>query len=299
MKWNPDISGWAALLILTLFASVWGYWGMIENFYEGWYYESSWMNLKLMFYQYLSPVFIFLLLGILVIYLKRWSVLFILLLGSWIIWYYHNWFYFLPFIPSAIFAFWGKIRKQRLALKLHLLIPAMTLLAAGAEPVYRVSTRIKKHTGEAVNIKTSTGWIKWVQEGPGWSKTSYNWYEAVGICRRLDSSGNHFSDQQQNSWRLPDIDEAVTSMHRHGRPAGGKWDTKAEYAFYDRLPDKEFPMWNRHSPIIYWWTGTGPSADTSYAWMISANGVVKKVKKKFKAGYYGFRAVTNIPDDSK
>ncbi|MBN8699606.1 MAG: hypothetical protein J0L54_08325 [Chitinophagales bacterium] len=254
------------------------------------------MNLKLMFYQYLSPVFIFLMLGIGVIYLKKWSVLFIMLFGCWIIVYYRNWFYFLPFLPAALLALWGNIRKQKLALKIHLLIPAITLVTAGAEPVYRVSTRIKKHTGEAVIVTTGTGRIKWIQEGPGWGKASYNWYEAVRICRQLDSSGNRISDREQNIWRLPDIDEAVTSMHRHGSPAGGKWDQAAETAFYDRLPDKEFPMWRRHSPIIYWWTGTGPLSDTTYAWMISANGVVKKVKKKFKAGYYGFRAVTTLPD---
>jgi hypothetical protein len=295
VKWNYNRSGWASLLLFTLFACLWGFWGIIENFYEGWYYTSVWMNLKLMFYQYLSPVLLFLILGLLLIYCRRWSILFILLLGGWIIKYYGNWFYFLPFLPSAILGYWGNIDNKKLALKIHLIAPICVIILAGIEPVYRVSTRIKKHTGETVLIHLNNhDFIRWAQEGPGWDHLPHNWYEAVQQASRIDSTGAILTKENLHIWRLPTIEEAVLSLHRHGTPAGGVWNSRKEKAEYKIMPDKEFPMWKRHAPIIYWWLASTPKSDTSYAYMISANGIVKKVKKKAKAGYYGFRAIKTV-----
>ena len=35
-------------------ACFWAFWGIIENFHEGWYFDSTWSNLAPMFGQYLS-----------------------------------------------------------------------------------------------------------------------------------------------------------------------------------------------------------------------------------------------------
>ena len=62
-------------------------------------------------------------------------------------------------------------------------------------------------------------------------------------------------------------------------------------------PDKETPLWDRYSKIIYWWTGTGK--DSVSAYLAAYNGAVSSQNKKFAAGYYGFRAVRDpVPGDS-
>jgi hypothetical protein len=51
------------VVLSTAIASFWAFWGIIENFHEGWYFESIWPNLGLMVVQYLSLMLIFLTLG--------------------------------------------------------------------------------------------------------------------------------------------------------------------------------------------------------------------------------------------
>jgi hypothetical protein len=48
-----QILGWIAVGLSTLAGCFWAFWGIIENFHEGWYYPSLWMNLSLMVVQYL------------------------------------------------------------------------------------------------------------------------------------------------------------------------------------------------------------------------------------------------------
>ena len=58
--WTPRrFLGWLAVALSTSIASLWAFWGIIENFHEGWFHESLLLNVGLMFVQYLSPVMIF------------------------------------------------------------------------------------------------------------------------------------------------------------------------------------------------------------------------------------------------
>ncbi len=54
-----QIAGWIAVGLSTAITCVWAFWGIIENFHEGWYNESLLSNVGLMFVQYLSPMLIF------------------------------------------------------------------------------------------------------------------------------------------------------------------------------------------------------------------------------------------------
>jgi hypothetical protein len=54
-----QIAGWIAVGISTTITCFWAFWAIIENFHEGWYYESWLSNVGLMFVQYLSPMLIF------------------------------------------------------------------------------------------------------------------------------------------------------------------------------------------------------------------------------------------------
>lgn len=48
------------MLLGSALSCFWAFWGIIENFHQGWYSTSVWMNLGLMFVQYLAPMLFFL-----------------------------------------------------------------------------------------------------------------------------------------------------------------------------------------------------------------------------------------------
>ena len=68
------VVGWIAVGLSTAITCVWAFWGIIENFHEGWYYESLLSNLGMMFIQYLSPMLIFMGVTLVSIYWSRFGV---------------------------------------------------------------------------------------------------------------------------------------------------------------------------------------------------------------------------------
>jgi hypothetical protein len=89
--------------------------------------------------------------------------------------------------------------------------------------------------------------------------------------------------------RLPAVNEAVRSVVRHGQNGGGMWDVETARATYQMTPDKESPLWNVHSQVIYWWTVT--EADEECAYIIVHDGKVWPRAKQSSAGCTGFRCV--------
>ena len=116
-----------------------------------------------------------------------------------------------------------------------------------------------------------------------------NWHEARKVCQHLGEDGLTPASAPQDIWRLPTVDEAVRSMARFGQNSGGVWDAEAAKATYKTPPDKESPLWNVHSQVIYWWTAT--EADDQRAYIIVYDGKVWRRSKEFSAGYMGFRCV--------
>jgi hypothetical protein len=57
---NPSklqlVLGWTAVSVSILATCFWSFWGIIENFHEGWHYRTWHQNIGLMFLQYLSPM---------------------------------------------------------------------------------------------------------------------------------------------------------------------------------------------------------------------------------------------------
>lgn len=80
-------------------------------------------------------------------------------------------------------------------------------------------------------------------------------------------------------------------MAQHGQNGGGKWEMDSQTATYMLTPDKESPLWNVHSQVIYWWTGT--EIDASRAYMIAYYGRVWPRDKRFAPDYFAFRCVRN------
>jgi hypothetical protein len=78
-------------------------------------------------------------------------------------------------------------------------------------------------------------------------------------------------------------------MARHGKNSGGIWDAENAEAAYKTTPDKESPLWNVYSQVIYWWTAT--EVDEERAYIIVYDGKVWPRSKVFGPAYLGYRCV--------
>ena len=101
-------------------------------------------------------------------------------------------------------------------------------------------------------------------------------------------------EEKVNIWRLPTVEEAVASQMLHGEDVGGKWDLENEKAIYGLTPDKETPLWDPHSRVIYYWTDTIASEGRAY--IIVYNGGVFSRSVEIKPDHLSFRPVRGCPD---
>jgi len=194
-------------------------------------------------------------------------------------------------VLAALFAF-GRPRPRRLALALVVGLPVLTLLVCGAEPAWRVPRRFDDGDRGARRVEGNGVKLMWAPAGPGWpDRGGFDWEEAKRRCRHLTADGTALADTPQNIWRLPTVAEAVASLTRHGENCGGTWDAATAKATYRIMPDKETPLWNPHSQVIYWWTAT--ETDDGQAYMVVYNGQVHPRSKRDR--YFAFRAVKDVP----
>lgn len=101
-------------------------------------------------------------------------------------------------------------------------------------------------------------------------------------------------DTEQNIWRLPTVEEAVDAMMIHGQGSGGTWDAENENASYMKTPDKETPLWDVHSKVIYYWTAETTPDDDQRAFIIVYHGEVFDRVKTEGQSYLSFRAVKEV-----
>jgi len=297
------VVGWSAVALNLLVSCLWAFWGAIENFHEGWWLPSLWSNLGLMLVQYLSPMLATILLGLLGLRWPRIGGLAYLLVGG-----YFSRRYLFGRIGSMSWAgillalvmaggcgligllFWfGRPRPRRLAYHLTWGLPLAVALASGAEGAWRVATR---HDDGDRGIRTVEGngvRLTWAPAGPGWPTSGVSLEDAKRICRHLSEDGLRLADDPQDIWRLPTVQEVVQSLTRHGMNAGGQWDEESHKASYRLWPDKESPLWNPDSQIIYWWTAS--EVDSEHVYRVAYNGYVLLVPKKMSMGSCAFRAV--------
>ena len=167
--------------------------------------------------------------------------------------------------------------------------PLLTLIIAGIVPAVRVSQRLDDGNLNARLVYGNGVDLTWAPEGPGWPREGGNWYAAQRACEHLSEDGLTSESTSQNNWRLPTVEEAVRSMTRQGENSGGEWDVETAQATYLITPDKESPLWNPHSQVIYWWTAT--VANEEQAYIIAYDGKVWPRSKDFGPAYLGFRCV--------
>jgi hypothetical protein len=176
-----------------------------------------------------------------------------------------------------------------LAVSLAVGLPLLTLILFGIEPVLRVSQRVDDGNLQARSILGNGVNLTWAPGGPGWPRAGSDWFEAQQACQHLREDGLTLAPSPLHIWRLPTVEESVRSMARHGQNSGGVWDAESTKATYETTPDKESPLWNVHSQVIYWWTAT--EVDEKHAYIIVYDGKAWPRGKEFGPAYLGFRCV--------
>jgi len=287
------LAGWTAVSLSILITCFWAFWGIIENFHEGWYFESLLSNLALAFAQYLSPMLIFMGVTLISIFWPRFGgglhgVIALLAIGFFQAFSNAATFLIiLPLIGMGVLYWIGRPKPRKLAATLIVGLPMLTLIIAGIGPVIRVSQRLDDGNLNARLVQGNGVDLTWAPDGPGWPRQGGNWHEAQQACQQLSEDGLTVAPTPQDIWRLPTVDEAVRSMARHGQNSGGVWDAENAEANYETTPDKESPLWNVHSQVIYWWTAT--EIDEERAYIIAYDGKVWPRSKQFGPAYLGFR----------
>jgi hypothetical protein len=292
---NRNLVGWIAVGTSVAIACFWAFWGIVENYHEGWYYGSLLPNLALMFAQYLSPMLIFMGVAVTSISWPRLGAVLHVILALAVAWFFRAFtntvilFLIAPLVGIGALYWFGRPRPRKLALALAIGLPLLTLILAGIGPVLRVSRRVDDGNLAARSVQGNGVTLIWAPDGPGWPREGTDWYAAQQACQQLSEDGLTLASVPQHAWRLPRVEEAMRSMARHGQNSGGVWDAATAKATYARPPDKESPLWNVHSQVIYWWTATEVDADRAY--IIVYDGKVWPRAKGFGPAYLGYRCV--------
>ena len=207
-------------------------------------------------------------------------------------------------------------------------IPLVLGIGLAIEPAVRVATRVDDGDYGARLIQGNGVRLLWAPDGPGW-QVSVSWNEVAlyglqpvgftgkaygidgkcnadtsegcarerdmqqyNVCLYLSDDGAHLETTPQNYWRMPTTDELVRSLVRHGENAGCTWNQRKGRQPCAVTPDKETPLWNPHSPIIYLLSADEASPRESY--FVSYNGGVYTRLKFVGMGSQGYRCVRDV-----
>lgn len=291
-----QVVGWLAVTSSIAITCFWSFWGIIENFHEGWFHESLLLNVGLMFLQYLSPMIIFMSLTMLAIAFPRVGSLAHVLAGLLLLLFLFDLsdrvaslFVMLPMLLLGCLYWYGRPQPRRTAYLLATGLPVLTLVVCGVEPATRVAGRVDDGNVQARLVEGNGVRLVWAADGVGWPRDGVAWHEAVRRCQYLTEDGSTMADVPLNVWRLPMVEEVVRSMSRHGVDSGGVWNEQTKTATYRVWPDKESPLWNVHSQVIYWWTAT--EVDDERAYIVTYDGRPWLRRKRFGPAYLGYRCV--------
>ncbi len=289
-----EIVGWTAVIISTSLASLWAFWGAIENFHEGWYSESLIENIGVMILQYALMMMVFVILTVVSLRWPRIGGTLHAAAGVYLAAFLFGrgaglYFVGVPLVVLGLLYWYGRAYPLRRAYRIAVGVPLLIYVGFSVEPAIRVSGRFDDGNRGARIVEGNGVRLKWAPEGPGWPRRGIHYGEAQRICRYLKTDGESLSNTAQDIWRLPTIDEVVRSMTRRGTNCGGAWDSVNGSATYTTTPEKESPLWDPHSPIIYWWTSTEIDSGTVYR--VIYHGGVNRMKKEWGLGSLGFRAV--------
>jgi hypothetical protein len=208
-------------------------------------------------------------------------------------------------------------------------LPLVLGLVLAVAPAYRVSRRLDDGDRSERWILGNGVALRWAPAGPGWNRdggVAWNevalygkgvpgfegkrfgdgglcngaggWTEhcateqemmAYNVCLHLNQDGTQLMLDWQGIWRMPTTDEVVRSLVRHGAHAGCTWDGTARRAVCAVRPDKETPLWDPQSRVVYYWTSD--EADQGNAHFVVYHGAVVATPKYAALGSRGYRCV--------
>ncbi|MFA5466731.1 MAG: hypothetical protein WC251_02660 [Candidatus Izemoplasmatales bacterium] len=299
------VLGWLAVAITLTISGLWAYWGSIENFHEGWYSTSLWENLFMMFFQYLLFSIVFVFLAIVTLKWKLVGLILHLGLAGFSVWFFSGSHFsvlylliVLPVLGLGLLYFFGEPKPLILARSLILGIPLLIIISISLVQGIKVSQRVNDFDFGLRIVEGNGVTLAWAPRGPGWPDEGITWEEAKERCKYLSSDGTTLMDEEQNIWRLPTVDEVVRSLMLHGENAGGTWNPATKTATYVLTPDKESPLWDVHSQVIYYWTSESFEEDEQRAFIIVYHGGVHAKMKIDGQDYLSFRAVKDVDSES-
>ncbi|MCL5073050.1 MAG: hypothetical protein M1308_19495, partial [Actinobacteria bacterium] len=172
--------------------------------------------------------------------------------------------FIIPLTAIGLLFFFGRAKPRKLAYILIMVLPIAMLIVTSTFGIVKLSKRIDDGNYGQRITEAGSNCLVWASRGPGWPDRGVSYYEAKEICAHLNEDGTMLLDEKVNIWRLPAVEEAVASQMIHGEYAGGVWDSENKKAKYKLTPDKETPLWDPHSKIIYYWTDTIATKDSAY-----------------------------------
>lgn len=312
--------GWISLLLMFGISCFWAFWGVMENFHEGWYYTTLTENIMLMFVQYLSPLLICLILSLVACLSPRVAGLLYWLVGLafTVFIFYTRYEITMPIVLSwlpvlvplfiiGLGLYQNQMPSRKVVFTVAILMPLILAISLAIPPLRRIDRRSydntkaeNYHSNVTILLQydeksiTMEETLLWAPEGPGWNKIGdVTFAKANEICSRLSEDGKKLEEKPVYIWRLPSVDEVVQSQEHDGKSCGGTWDNKKEIASYDFPPDKEYPLWEPYSPVIYWWTSSQRDSDKK-VYMVVYHGQVHARNPNTSMGSLGFRAVKKI-----
>jgi hypothetical protein len=256
-------------------------------------------------FQYLLFTIVFVLLALISLRWKKIGLALHILIAAASVWFFSGASFsvlggmiVLPILAMGLIYYFGEPEPKKWAYRLLILVPLIIILAVSIPQGIKVSQRINDQDFGARLVEGNGVTLFWAPKGPGWPDKGTSWEEAQRICSYLSEDGTKIMSEPQNIWRLPSADEAVRSMMIHGENAGGVWDSVEAKAVYARNPDKESPLWDLHSKVIYYWTADTSTRDDDRAYIIVYHGGVFDRVKTESQGYLSFRAVKDVCDSN-
>lgn len=289
--------GWLAVSLATLFASFWAFWGILENFHEGWYRESFAANVAMMIVQYLMPMLISQALTALAQWKPTIGAAGVVVAAVGALWFFRGGApivivptIVLPLGVLAVLFHVGRAAPRRHALAVVLGVPWLVAVVVGVAPSLRVARRPGLVSHDSLRVATAAGVLVWAPAGPGWSTRPTSWWVADSLARHVAADGRSIDASQLGPWRLPTQEEVLATMQTLRSQALGA-DGEGPSA------DKAGPLWDPRSPIVHWWTSDTATPDS--ARRIAFNGRWRVSHRSTVQGSMGFRAVRRPERESR
>lgn len=294
------IIAYITLIASFIIMSFWTYWGINEAFHEGWYHTSILQNLFLTFVQYLSVPIIILTVSIVSLYYKKIGIGLFVSLGIFSMFFFNsNAGRILIFIPIFLFAlgfYYGEFKHKKIISYSFIIAFLLIILCLGIPQLIKVENRFNDYNFNLRVVEGNDINLTWAPQGVGFPLKGTDWQTAKETCEKLNDAGLSLNDSVIDIWRLPTREEIVRSLTRKNINAGGVINEEG-IAKYEIKPDKETPLWNPNSQIIYYWTSEAKNEKNAY--LVAYNGFILDRGKTSGADYQGYRCVKSTIEKFK